>query len=107
MSYDSIVPEESLEERFWRLADRWKADPAVFLSSFITKITQHPDYQAIIAMGPDVVPLILRELVIKPGHWFVALHTITGENPVPDDCRGNLRKMTECWLAWGKTRGLI
>jgi len=107
MNYDWADGAESLEERFHRLADRWKADPEVFLSSSITKKSQHPDYQAIIAMGWEVVPLILRELAIKPGHWFVALHAITGENPVPEDCHGNLPKMTEHWLAWGKNRGLI
>ncbi len=99
--------DESLEDRFYRLADRWDADPKVLFSSSIAEITQHPDYQAIIAMGQEVVPLILRELVIKPGHWFVALCEITGENPVPEDYRGNLYMMSVCWITWGMAHKLI
>ena len=52
------------------------------------------------------MPLILRELNEgRDGHWFQALRTLTGENPVAKDfsydtCRA-------AWLAWGRKRGLI
>ena len=107
MSYDLTDPSESIEDRFYRLVDRWKSDPEVMYSSSISEIIAHPDYQAIIAMGWKVVPLILCELTREPDHWFVALSTITGENPMSEDCRGNLRKMITCWLAWGKEHNLI
>ena len=106
MSYDSMDDSELLEKRFRRLAKQWEEDPDVLVSSSITQMSQHPDYQAIVAMGWDAVPFILRELTKKPGHWFMALHTITGEDPVPEDCRDDLRKMTDCWLAWGKARDI-
>ncbi|MFH0912551.1 MAG: hypothetical protein V1807_02765 [Patescibacteria group bacterium] len=99
MNHDLV---ESLEDRFYRLAKQWEEDPGVRVASSITLISQHPAYQEIIAMGWDAVPLILGELSIEPGHWFVALYEITGEDPVPEDCHGNMRKMTEYWLAWGK-----
>lgn len=65
----------------------------------------HPTYQRIIGMGPRVVPLLLAELERKSGHWFWALHAITGANPVPEDSEGNLRAMAEAWLEWGRQRG--
>ncbi len=47
-------------EDFHRLADEWKSQ-AEFLAS-PTAIAAIPAYQAIIAMGPAAVPLILNEL---------------------------------------------
>jgi hypothetical protein len=44
--------------------------------------TNHPAYQRIIEMGQPVMPLIFRELEREPDHWFWALQSITGENPV-------------------------
>jgi len=95
---------KSLEERFNRLADRWEAETA--LDSTAQQFL-HPDYQTIIEMGMPVVPYILKRLKHKPDHWFEALCAITGENPVPEDCAGDLPKRTACWLAWGKAHGLI
>lgn len=75
--------------------------------SSTTAITEHPAYQEIIRMGPPVVPLILGELASGTGHWFHALHLLTGENPVPPEDAGNMEKMRQEWLAWGRARKLI
>ncbi|HZU38105.1 MAG TPA: hypothetical protein VFA18_19440 [Gemmataceae bacterium] len=56
----SAQPDESLEARFRRLAEEWKAATA-HLSS-MTAASQHPAYQQIIALGPDVVPYLLRDM---------------------------------------------
>lgn len=53
MNYDLTEPEELLEKRFRRLAKQWEEDPDTLVSSSITQISQHPDYQAIVAMGWD------------------------------------------------------
>lgn len=89
---------------FRLLTDEWKAQ-AEFLSS-PTAIAAIPAYQAIIAMGPRAVPLILDELRREPDHWFVALKRITGEDPVPEDARGDLDLMAQAWLRWGRSHGL-
>ena len=60
-----------------------------------------PSYQAIINLGPSVVPLLLRELEREPDHWFVALHTLTGADPVPVESRGKVREMAHAWVQWG------
>ncbi len=67
----------------------------------------HPAYQRIIQMGQDAIPLILQELQERPDHWFPALHTITGANPVSEDAQGNLTNMTDAWLNWGHQNGYL
>ena len=65
----------------------------------------HPAYQEIISLGPDVVPLLLRELAREPDHWFTALKAITGTNPVDPADRGCIDKMAGAWLTWAKEAG--
>lgn len=89
---------------FARLAAEWrKSRPP---SSFIQDIVMHPAYQRIIGLGPPVVRHILRDLQRSPDHWFWALHSITGEDPVQQSDSGNLAKMADAWLKWGRSRGL-
>jgi len=85
--------------KFYRLKSHWEAETA-FLSS-VSDIAMHPAYQQIIGMGSVAVPLILREMKKEPGHWFWALKSITGEDPVPPEHRGKITAMTEDWLLWG------
>ena len=77
----------------------------VLLSS-IDAISYHPDYQAIIALGLSVVPLILEDLQRNgPGHWFRALHQITGEDiAVGAD---NMVGATEKVIDWGRKNNYI
>jgi hypothetical protein len=93
----------SVEERFHDLASRWKRETR-FCSSR-TQMVEHPAYKEIIGMGPAVLPLILGELKTDPRYWFPALHAITGEDPVPEQDRGIVAKMTDAWLQWGKAHG--
>jgi hypothetical protein len=53
-------------------------------------------------MGPDALPLILRELKKSPDHWFVALNAITGEDPAPQN--STFTEAVNAWLAWGVER---
>jgi hypothetical protein len=95
-----IPPAETIEERFRRLEAAWRADTYV-LSSF-TKIVGHPAFQEIIRLGDDVVPLMLRDLEERPRLWVWALPEITGENPVAEEDAGNIARMSEAWLKWGR-----
>jgi hypothetical protein len=96
-------PAETVEERFRRLADVWERETA-YLSS-MSAASAHPAYQEIITLGPTVVPLLLRDLCLNHTHWFAALRTITGVNPVPASAAGNIPKMAEAWLRWAKDNG--
>ena len=92
------------EIKFGRLAEEWER-ATIFLSS-LTKIVLHPAYQRIIGMGPAAIPLILREMKKKPGHWLWALDALTnGESPASGS--QNLMEATEAWLRWGESRGYL
>lgn len=95
--------ESQLELDFQRFASQWKKETE--FQSSTRKDAENPAFKRIIAMGLAAVPLILADLERKPSLWFYALQTLTGENPVPDAFRGDLKKSTEAWLSWGKERG--
>lgn len=96
---------ESLQQAFASLVDVWRRETLMLSST--TEKALHPAYQRIIGLGPVVVPLVLRELELHGGHWFWALRALTGENPVEPEDAGNVRKMTESWLKWGRQKGLL
>lgn len=96
-------PPETVQERFRRLEAVWDAETA-YLSD-ATAIVGHPAFQEIIRLGDVVVPLMLRDLEERPRLWVWALPDITGADPVPADDAGNIRKMSEAWVRWGKANG--
>src|SRR5262249_42316731 len=81
----SEIEQESLaEKKFQELAQKWRKETKHMSS--LTKAILHPAYQRIIGMGPVAIKFILRELEERPHHWFWALESITGDNPVqPED----------------------
>ncbi len=86
---------------FEEQAKKW--DKETRLLSSINAIVMHPSYLRIIGIGKQALPLIFERMKETPGHWFVALQAITGENPVDNDA--DFAKATEQWLSWGKSRG--
>lgn len=101
----TVAAEPSLEQGFRESADRWRRDTAVLSS--VTAKAMHPAYQRIIGMGPSVVPMLLRHLEREPDHWFWALTAITGEDPVPAEDAGDLDRMAEAWLRFGREHGYL
>ena len=95
----------SLEFTFSELVDVWKKESAS--TSSLHELIMHPAYQRIIGLGISAVPLLLRELQRAPDHWFWALTSITGENPVKEEQTGKLKEMTQSWIDWGKSQGHI
>src|SRR5262245_40862212 len=92
--------------RFEQLATSWKAKTK-FLSNVVNKAL-HPDYQKIIGMGKDAIPLILKDLADNgPNDWFWALTAITDVNPITPEIAGNMKAMTEAWLQWGRQAGYL
>lgn len=98
-------PKDDLEETFHSLAKQWRKESS-HLSS-VTKIVMHPCYQSIIGLGRDVVPILLRQLQQEPDFWFWALSSITRENPISSEDEGNIRRMSNAWLEWGRRQGLL
>jgi hypothetical protein len=96
---------EPVVTKFARLVSEWENGRPK--GANVSSMSMHRAYQHIIGMGVAAVPLILAELSKKSGHWFWALHAITGENPVPHEAEGKIKLMTEAWLKWGKEAGYI
>jgi hypothetical protein len=94
---------DAREKGFRDLVELWKRERGPHSSS--ARLAQHPAYQRIIDIGPDAIPLLLRELEREPDHWFRALHALTGADPVPEASRGNVREMAEAWIRWGRQEG--
>ncbi len=93
-------PDAETEAKFRRLAAEW--DQATCFFSSMQAAYEHPAYRQIIAMGPKIVPLLLRDLEQTNSHWFAALREITGANPAPSSAAGNVPKMVEAWLKWAR-----
>jgi hypothetical protein len=99
------TPRHPLAERFKEQADKWERETA-FLSATPMRVL-HDSYQSIIAMGPEVVPILLCDLQKTRRHWFWALRHLTNADPVPEKDKGNVDKMIGAWLEWGKREGRI
>ena len=102
---DAAPKPESVAEHLRRLEAQWKSDTE-FLSD-ADKIIGHPAFRAIIGLGQEVVPLLLRDLQSQPSLWVWALPEITGEDPVPAGDSGNIHRMTAAWLQWGRDKGVL
>lgn len=94
---------ERLRSKFTALAEEWRRETK-FSSSVDDKVL-HSAYQSIIAMGRSAVPLVLEELECRRGHWFWALHFMTGVDPVPKGA--NIEVARDAWLKWGKQEGYM
>jgi hypothetical protein len=93
-----------LEHEFNALASRWHKETRYWSSA--TKMAMHPTYQAIIALGSGVVPLILHDLEQTRGHWLWALHILSGfQDPAPEEA--TLDEAIDAWLSWGRRQGLL
>ena len=103
--YTEPISRTLLVQKFSDLSATWKYDNAN-VSSISTSVLQ-PSYQEIIGMGRDALPFILEELKATPNHWFWALKSISGEDPVPPEHRGDIKRMTEDWLSWGREKGFM
>jgi hypothetical protein len=58
-------------------------------------------------MGETAIPFILAKMAIRDEFFFWALFKITGDDPVSDEDRGHVVKMTQAWLKWGEEKGYI
>ncbi len=95
---------------------KWKEE--TFLIASPKKCHENKWYQAIIGLGPvyecppipchtngGIVTILIMEMDNNPDDWHTALVEITGENPVLETARGNLKLVAEAWIEWGKKNG--
>ncbi len=100
----TVPPAETLDDWVARLLARWRAETAHYSSS--NRMTAHPAYQEIIALGRPALPALFRDLEqTGDGHLARALTANTGEQPVPEADQGQVRKVAEAWLRWAREKG--
>lgn len=97
--------DRQLKRTFNKLARKWKRE-TINVSS-MQQMVLHPAYGEIIGLGGDAIPLILKELEKEPDFWFWALMSLTREDPVTEEIRGDLKAMREVWLDWGIGHGYL
>jgi hypothetical protein len=88
---------------FQQLVKQWRKERGV--TSSPVQMAMCPAYQQIIGMGKDAIPLILRQIENEgddPDHWFWALRALTNANPIKDSDRGNMKRMADAWIDWGR-----
>jgi hypothetical protein len=105
IGFSPVGVDTTVRDRFKELSSRWRNETRLMSST--TDRVLHPSYQDIIGLGEPAVPLILRDLELNGGHWFWALRHITGQNPVPPQYAGNVTKMRESWLQWGREHNYL
>ncbi len=101
----SVEATDSLEERFREQADKWERETRHVSSP--TQMMMHPSYHAILGMGKEAVPLLLRDLQQNRRPWFWALSYLTHENPINPKDAGKMDTMIKAWVDWGKKKGLL
>lgn len=96
-----------LSIRFQSLLSQWHVERGA--TSSIVEMCTVPAYLQIMALGPEVIPLIINQLRSEendPDHWFFALHYLTkGFDPVPEQDKGDMAKMATAWLEWADREG--
>jgi hypothetical protein len=84
--------------KFQQLATEVSIDCKLISSDF--QLIMHKSYQEIIGMGEKIIPFLINQLDLNPNIWFVALESITGQNPVPFEFKGNVKQEVEFWKNW-------
>ena len=92
-----------LEVTFKALMEKWRRESG-HLSVLHEKLCSRT-YLEIIGLGEPAVPLLLSELQRRPTHLFLALSSITRDNPVRKGA--NFAQAVEDWITWGQERKLI
>lgn len=102
----AISEETKLEKKFHTLSKEWKSSTGT--RSLLASVVTHPAYLEIISYGEKMIPHILLDLQKEPNHWFIALYIMAGRfSPVKQEDVGNIKKMTEAWLEWGRRNGKL
>lgn len=88
---------------FYAVLNRWQSETA-FLSD-PEKITAHQSFAALVENARLVTPLIIEELKTRPSILVWVLDDAFGETPYPSSDIGNIRAMSEAWIAWAERNG--
>jgi len=105
LSAAADIIDTPVEQRFHQLAEQWEQETGSLSSQ--TKKIMNRHYQAIVGMGPQIIPALLRDIQDNRRDWFWALSAITQENPINRADAGNVDKMAAAWVTWGRKKGIL
>jgi hypothetical protein len=88
----------AIKSVFYNLYEKWEEE--IKYQSSTDAIANNPFFNKIVNLGKDVIPYIIEVLRDTPGFLIIALHKITGVNPVKPENRGYIKKMSDDWIAW-------
>lgn len=95
-----VAHQDSVEAKFSVLSKIWYKD-----SGGLSVVeSDHPAYLAVIRLGNDVVPYLLREIANRKGWWFAALRSITQESPNTPEMSGKYDLLAKAWLDWAERK---
>lgn len=90
---------------FIKYSKQWKQETAGLSSP--SSIRMNRNYQKIIGIGEQVIPLILRELEREADDWFYALEMLVDDNENPITEEMGFNESVQAWIKWGKDRKVI
>ena len=92
-------------EQFDSLVTRWRQESMAM--STIKEMTALTSFKEIVAIGKKALPLVYRHLRDQPSMLVVAGIEISGENPTPEQARGDIKKIVAAWLRWAERTGAV
>lgn len=96
---------DSINRKFTELKSIWENETMWF--SDVSEITNNSAYREIIDLGEDVLPFIFEDLDTNNNHWFYALNSITGSDPISTNHKGIFPQMKNDWLNWASENHYI
>jgi hypothetical protein len=88
---------------FYAVLRRWRSETAIY--SDPDMITGHPSFSALVKNAEFTAPLIIEELKIRPSLLVWVLDDAFAHKPYPNSSIGNIREMTNAWIAWAENYG--
>lgn len=94
---------DELVQQFYEHLSQWKRETSIYSSS--SDILENSNYKSIVAMGRDIIPLLVIEAYLRPCHICFALHDIVGNIPIRREYDGMFDKIGEAWYEWSIKMG--
>lgn len=76
-------------------------------TGFFRDLHSCEEHLAIVALGPRVVPFLLKDMKNGVGTWYLALQALTGAKVGQNVPPGDLRALTQAWITWGEKHNLL
>jgi hypothetical protein len=90
---------------FKGLVEKWQGETGGH--SVLSRRYAHPAYQAILGLGKDAIPLVLRELQARPDWWFEALNALAKPKVNPVKEGSSFADAVGAWLDWGRQHRIL